>query len=220
MAAAVALPGSPMPVEQLGVDMRVHLTVLFGVQVSSIAGVVGAAFGIHSAGEHQVISIGREPNAGGFGGEVGDLPRVPSIGIHEPDLRRAATVRNIRDPSGIGRPARAFVGFAVVRDLARRPTRRSVRTGHDPDLRWLPVRRHVDGFDRKRHPFAVGGDLWIADPFQLHHCVRVKRPLLRERQGAPQPSPTRQPAHTNRLFKLSRHMVPQQPVARNNRFSN
>ena len=57
--------------------------------------------------------------------KVGDLFGVGAVRVHQPDLRRAAAVGNVGDALGIGRPARALVGFAVVRDLARRAAGRA-----------------------------------------------------------------------------------------------
>ena len=76
--------------------------------------VVGAAFGIDVAGENEVLAVGREEDAVGLGGEVGDLVGVAAVGVHQPDLRRAAAVGDVGDAFGIGRPARPLVGLAVA----------------------------------------------------------------------------------------------------------
>src|ERR1017187_8599833 len=126
MAAARGLPGGPVTVQQFGVNAGVNFAGVVGVEVPLVAGIVGPAIGIDVAGEDQVLSVGREKFAIGLGGEIGDLFGIAAIGVHQPDLRRAAAVGDVRDPLGIRRPARPLIGFAIVGDLARRGARRSV----------------------------------------------------------------------------------------------
>ena len=60
MAAPLALPLRPVAVQQFGVDPRLDLAGLLLVQQFLVAGVVGAAFRVHAAGEDQVLAVGRE----------------------------------------------------------------------------------------------------------------------------------------------------------------
>ena len=169
-----------MAIEQFGIDARLDLAVLLRVQVLLITGLVGAALRIDFAGEQQVLAVGGEQHPIGFGGKIGGLPGVAPIRIHQPDLGRSAAVGDIRDPLGIGRPARALVGFAVMCDLARRAAGGARWARRDPDLRRLLVGSHVHRLHGERHPFAVGRDLRIAHPLQLHHGGGIERLLLRE----------------------------------------
>ena len=177
VAAPAGLPARPMAVEQFGVDARLHWTGLLGVEVLLVAGVIGAAFGIHLAGKQQVLAVGGEQHAVGFGGEVGGRFGIAAVRVHQPDLGASAAVGNVGDPAGIGRPARARIGRPFVGDLPRLAV---ALQRHRPDLRWLLVGRHVDGLHRERHPAPVGRDLRIGDPPQLHHGIEIERALLGE----------------------------------------
>src|SRR4029077_17184591 len=85
-----------------------------------VAGVIRAAFRIDRAGEDQVLPVPREEVAVGFGAGTADLSGIGAGGVHQPELRAAAPIADVGDAFGIGRPARALVGFAIVRDLPRR----------------------------------------------------------------------------------------------------
>ena len=63
-----------------------------------------------------------------------------------------------------------------MRDLARW----AAVQRHDPDLLRLLVGRDVHGLHGERHPSAIGRNLRIADPLQLHHGIGVEGPLLGE----------------------------------------
>src|ERR1019366_3634506 len=146
------------------------------VEVLLVAGIVGAAFGIHGAGEYQVLAVRREEVPIGLGRQVCDLPGVAAVRIHHPDLGRSASVGKVGDALGIGRPAWPLIGLAIERDLPRRAS----LEGHNPDLHRLLVRRHVDGLDREGHELAIGGELRVADPLQLQQSIHIKRLFLRE----------------------------------------
>ncbi len=176
MAAAPRGPGGPVPVEQLRVNARFHRIGAVDVEALLVAGVVGAAFRVDGARENQVLPIRREDFAVGFGRQAGDLPGVAAVRIHQPDLGRAAAVGDIRDCFAVGRPARARVVIAAVRDLARR----AALERHRPDLLRFPIGGQIDGLHGERHRFPVGRNLRIADPLQLEQSVRIEGPLLCE----------------------------------------
>src|SRR5581483_5169805 len=93
MGAALGLPFGPMAIEQRGVAAGFDLTAFFGVEAALVAGFVGA-ISENIAGEDELFAVGREEHAAGFGGEAGDLAGVRAVGVHDPDLRGAAAVRN------------------------------------------------------------------------------------------------------------------------------
>ena len=60
MAAGLALPGGPVPVEKAGDEARLHIVVCIGVETFGIARVVGASFRINLAHDQQILAIGRD----------------------------------------------------------------------------------------------------------------------------------------------------------------
>src|SRR5260370_13789236 len=102
MAAALAPPGVPVAEEQVGIDPRLRFAGPFRVQILLVACIVGAAFGIHLAGEYEVFAIGREELSVGLSRQVRYLTGVAAVTIHHPDLGRASAIGNVRDLLGIG----------------------------------------------------------------------------------------------------------------------
>ena len=191
-----------MAIEQFGVDARLDLARLVGVEILLVAGIVGAAFGIDVAGEEQVLAVGREKHAIGFGAKIGDLFGVARR--RDPSARFATTRRGseiyaIRLESGDQR-GRSLISpsWVICRGVAPEP----VRSGHNPDLRRLLVRGDVDGLHGERHPAAVGRDLRIADSLQRHHGVGVERPLLRGEDCRGEEQEEKPAAHTTAIVAL------------------
>src|ERR1051326_562396 len=116
MAPALPLPGGPVPVQELGIDSGSYLARFFGIPISLSAVLIGAAFRVNLAGEHQVSAVWRINHAIRFSRKVGDLLGVAAVRIHLPDLRGAAAIGNVSDSFGIGRPPRALVCVALMRD--------------------------------------------------------------------------------------------------------
>src|SRR5262249_7069728 len=179
--AAPGLPGSPVPVKQGCVAARGDFALLFGVQASLVA-VVVRAIGKDFAGEDDFLSVGREQEAAGLGGEIGDLPGVGAVGVHGPDLGGAVAIGDEGDALGIGRPLRALVGGALGGDLAGRPRANAWGYGpranawgyrNDVDLLGLGVLFEVDGLDGEGDGFAVGRKLRFADSSDFEESLDV-----------------------------------------------
>ncbi len=179
MAAPCALPVIPMPVQQAGVDARLHFAVLLIFQRFLVAGIVRAAFGEHLARENQVLPVPRKQDPARFGRQVRYLPRVRAVRIRQPDLRCAHAVRDERDTPGIGRPARPL----VILPRLRARSRSAARHRRHVDLRDALVVGHIDRLDGEGHQPAVRRNLRIADTRQLKQRLRVERKLLREQAG-------------------------------------
>ena len=179
MAVPRALPVIPMPVEQAGVNARLHFAVLLVFQRLLVAGIVRAAFGEHLARENQVFPVRRKQNSARFGRQIRHLPRVRAVRIRQPDLRCAHAVRDECDVPGIGRPARPLVILPRLSDRSRcaAPDR------HHVDLRDALVIGHIDCLDGEGHHPPVRRNLRIGDTRQLEQRLRVERKLLREQAG-------------------------------------
>ncbi len=178
MRAPLALPCGPVAIEQRCVGARLDHAVLLGVQTILVAGVVGT-IGKNAAGEDQFLAVRRKQHAARFGGKVGDLPGVRSVGVHDPYLRRTcgtqpSAIRDECDLLGIGRPFGPFVVDTQHRDLAGT----SAIHWNRIDLFGLGVLRQINGLNGERYGFAVGRKLRFLNARDLEQGLHVEGLLL------------------------------------------
>ena len=145
--ALVALPLSPVPVEQARGDVRLRLARRGLLVARAVAGVVGAV-GVNVRGEGNPLPVGRPQGAVRAGRDAGDLLASAARRVHRPELIAADEGERL----AVGRPARLARGRRAVSQLLRLSAARRDQV----NLRDAAVGGHVGQGDLIGHPMPVG----------------------------------------------------------------
>src|SRR5580704_5975535 len=191
-------PGSPMPVEQFGRNVRLHLTLLLLSIALRIAFII-PAIGIDARNKRNRLSI-RRPQFIVGPARKGSDPRSFAARQRDPiNLLRAIAPRKKRQLRAIRRPSRSLIA-AAVRQLTRLPASRR----HDPNIRHPTIRLQIRRRNGIRNITPIRRNLRIANPMHRNQIIKSHRPPLTLRRHRTRPHTQSKPGHSE-ASKKSQH---------------
>ena len=178
----------PVPVQQLGKNLRLHLAGRLGRIALRVAFVALRAISkrnrrtvrIHRRREHHKVLVGRPARVVRLAGNrrqplcVGRCAQR-RVKIRGPNLRPALAPAHKQNPLVVRRKLHATVARLRHRNLRRL----SARNLLDPPLRGSGIFVQIHGGNRICQPHAVRGNRGLAQPLHGHHVLKGHGPLLR-----------------------------------------